>query len=144
MTQIHLYLFTIHNQSLECKFNSICCIFLYEIYYRPPMHTYNLPTTSSLGRMVTKTPSPSKITTPWLPPSPSPNLPPVLSPAKAALKPSRSLSKLPVPVQTTPRQLQGSPLKVFSVTPGSNKKARYLPYSECEVPPTHFLLQSCL
>jgi len=89
----------------------------------PPMHTYNLPTTSSLGRMVTKTPSPSKITTPWLPPSPAPNLPPVLSPAKAALKPSRSLSKLPVPVQTTPRQLQGSPLKVFSVTPGSNKKA---------------------
>jgi len=89
----------------------------------PPIFTYNLPTTSSLGRMNTKTPSPSKITTPWMPPSPSPNLPPVLSPAKASLKPSRSLSKLPVPVQTTPRQTQGSPQKVFSVTPGSNKKA---------------------
>jgi len=89
----------------------------------PPIFTYNLPTTSSLGRMVTKTPSPSKITTPWLPPSPSPNVPPVISPAKATLKPSRSLSKLPVPVQITPRQVQGSPQKVFSVTPGSNKKA---------------------
>jgi len=89
----------------------------------PPIFTYSLPTTSSLGRMVTKTPSPSKITTPWMPPSPSPNLPPVISPAKASLKPSRSLSKLPVPVQTTPRQAQRSPQKVFSVTPGSNKKA---------------------
>jgi len=89
----------------------------------PPIFTYNLPTTSSLGRMVTKTPSPSKITTPWIPPSPSPSLPPVVSPAKGTLKPSRSLSKLPVPVQTTPRQAQGSPQKVFSGTPGSNKKA---------------------
>merc|ERR1719312_1217078 len=69
---------------------------------------------SSIGSTVTPFSLPAS--------SPSFQFPPGVSPAKAALKPSRSLSKLPVPVQTTPRQLQGSPLKVLSVTPGSNKK----------------------
>jgi len=47
----------------------------------------------------------------------------VVSPAKASLKPSRSLSKLPVPIPTTPRQVLGTPQSVSSTTPCSAKKA---------------------
>jgi len=83
----------------------------------PPSVTYHLPTTASLGRIVSKSPSPCKVSTPWIPPSPSPKF-------KAAVSPHRSrppLSRLPIPVVTTPRQ-GSTPQQVTSTTPGSAKK----------------------
>merc|ERR1712142_688984 len=95
----------------------------------PAFHNYQTAhygrhTSASLSKIVARSPSPSPCKrTPWLPTSPSPKITSVVSPAKASLKPSRSLSKLPVPIPTTPRQVLGTPQTVSSITPGSAKKA---------------------
>jgi len=83
----------------------------------PPTVTYHLPTSASLGRIVSKSPSPCKISTPWIPPSPSLKYKVVVSPHKSRLP----LSRLPIPVQTTPRQ-GCTPQQVSSTTPSSAKK----------------------
>jgi len=94
----------------------------------PAFHNYQTAhygrhTSASLSKIVARSPSPSPCKrTPWLPPSPSPKITSVVSPAKASLKPSRSLSKLPVPIPTTPRQVLGTPQTVSSTTPCSAKK----------------------
>eukprot|EP00092_Neocalanus_flemingeri_P090560 GFUD01114719.1.p1 GENE.GFUD01114719.1~~GFUD01114719.1.p1 ORF type:complete len:592 (-),score=171.22 GFUD01114719.1:40-1644(-) len=59
--------------------------------------TYLLPTTASLGKMVTVSPSPKKMNqTPWMPPS--------HSPSKSSPIVRTSLSRIPQPIYNTPQR----------------------------------------
>lgn len=91
--------------------------------------TYHLPTSASLGKMVSITPSPKKqVSTPWMPPSPSPKFSSVqiVSPARSATSSRPPLSKIPQPVYNTPQrvlQTLNTPQRVTSTTPNSAKKS---------------------
>jgi len=90
--------------------------------------TYHLPTSASLGKMVSITPSPKKaVSTPWMPPSPSPKFSSVQSVSPARSATSRPpLSKIPQPVYNTPQrvlQTLNTPQRVTSTTPNSAKKS---------------------
>ena len=97
----------------------------------PAQTTYSLPTTSSMGKMVTISPSPKKNTPiPWMPPSPSPKCPLALSPSRPqSIRPL--VSRIPQPVYTslTPQRvlqtMTTTPQRVLhrSTTPNSSKKS---------------------
>jgi len=90
----------------------------------PTEVTYHLPTSSSLGRMVSISPSPGKKATPWMPPSPSPKYQSAVSPAKPITVSRPPFSRLPMPVNNTPQrvlQTLSTQQMVTSTTPSSAK-----------------------